>query len=123
MSRIETVKEGFNIHSSLSLAGGVIILLGGILSWVWHTTFTPQMGWMMGGPWLTTMVVSASVIGIISGAMVILGAVLMAQKTHESHKWGAFVLIFSLVSFFSMGGFLIGAVLGIIGGILALAKP
>lgn len=122
VSKIESVKEEFNIPSGLSLAAGVIILLGGITSWIWHTAFFPQMGWMMGGQWFTTMITGTSIIGTVSGAMVILGAVMMSQKTHESHKWGVVVLIFSLLSLFGMGGFLIGAVLGIIGGTLALAK-
>jgi len=122
MSKIESIKEGFNIPSGLSLAAGVIILLGAITSWIWHMTFFPQMGWMMGAPWFTAMMTGTSIIGSVSGAMVILGAIMMSQKPHESHKWGVIVLIFSLLSFFGMGGFLIGAVLGIIGGTLALAK-
>ncbi len=123
MSKIESAKEGLNIPSGLSLAAGVIILLGGVTSWIWHAAFFPRMGWMMGAQWFSAMMVGTSIIGIVSGAMVLLGAVMMRQKPYESHGWGVVVLIFSLLSFFGMGGFFIGAVLGIIGGVLALAKP
>jgi hypothetical protein len=122
MSKIESIKEGFNVPSGLSLAGGIIILLGGIASWIWHTAFFSQMGWMMGGTWFTPMIVGTSVIGIVSGALVMLGAVMMAFRPNESHQWGVIVLVFSLLSFFGMGGFLVGAILGIVGGALALAK-
>ncbi len=123
MSKIESAREGFSVPSGLSLTAGVIILLGAVTSWIWHTTFFPRMGWMMSAQWFTPMMVGTSIIGIVSGAMVILGAVMMRQKPYESHGWGVVVLIFSLLSFFGMGGFFIGAVLGIIGGVLALAKP
>ncbi len=122
MSKIESVKEGFNVPSGLSLAAGVIILFGGIASWVWHTVFFSHMGWMMSAPWFTPMLLGTSLVGTVSGAMVILGAIMMSQRPHESHKWGVIVLVFSLLSLFGMGGFLIGTVLGIIGGVLALAK-
>ncbi len=122
MSKIESVKEGFSVPSGLSLAAGVIILLGGITSWVWHAAFFSHMGWMMGAPWFTPMLLGTSIIGTVSGAIVILSAVMMGQRPDESQKWGVIVLVFSLFSLFGMGGFFIGAVLGIIGGILALAK-
>ena len=122
MSKIESVKEGFNVPSALSLAGGIIIVLGGIASWIWHTAFFSQMSWMMGGPWFNAMIAGTSIIGIVSGALVILGALMMSFRPHESHMWGVMVLVFSLLSFFGMGGFLVGAVLGIIGGSIALTK-
>lgn len=122
MAKIASVKEGFNIPSGLSLAGGIIIVLGGISAWIWHTAFYSQMSWMMGGPWFTAMIAGTSIIGIVSGALVILGALLMSFRPHESQKWGVLILVFSLLSFFGMGGFFVGAILGIIGGSLALVK-
>ena len=38
--------------------------------------------------------------------------------------WGILIIVFSVLSFFGFGGFIIGAILGIIGGVLALRwKP
>jgi hypothetical protein len=122
VSKIESVKEGFNVPSDLSLAGGIIIVLAGIASWIWHTAFFSQMSWMMGGPWFNAMIAGTSIIGIVSGTLVILGALMIGFRPHESHMWGVMVLVFSLLSIFGMGGFLVGAVLGIIGGSIALTK-
>jgi hypothetical protein len=35
--------------------------------------------------------------------------------------WGAFVIVFSVLSILEMGGFLIGGVIGLIGGVMAIA--
>jgi len=121
VSKIENVKE-LGISSGLSLAGGIIILVGATVSWIWHVSFFPQMGWMMGGPPFAAMTAGVSIVGIVSGAMVVLGGIMMYAKPHETPKWGVLVLIFSVISLFGMGGFLIGAVLGIIGGVLAVTR-
>lgn len=61
-------------------------------------------------------------LGLASGTMVILGAVLIYTRPAESQVWGAIVLAFSLVSILgSMGGFLVGLILSVVGGSLALS--
>ena len=42
------------------------------------------------------------------------------SSPNQRTLWGALVLVFSCLSFFGFGGFIIGAILGIIGGIMAL---
>lgn len=121
MSKIETTRE-FGIASGLSLASGILILVGAIISWIWHASFLPQMGWMMGVPNVMPIFASMVVTGVVSGAIILLSALMMSSRPSESSKWGVIVLVFSVLSFFGMGGFLIGAVLGIVGGILAIAK-
>jgi hypothetical protein len=44
------------------------------------------------------------------------------MKPESSGRWGIPILVASIVSLFGMGGFLIGTILGIIGGILALTR-
>lgn len=121
MTKIDTTRE-FGIASGLSLASGILILVGAIISWVWHASFLPQMGWMMGAPNVMPFTTSLVVIGVVSGAIILLSALMMSSRPSESSKWGVIVLVFSVLSLFGMGGFLIGAVLGIVGGILAIAK-
>lgn len=121
MTKIATTRE-FGIASGLSLASGILILVGAIISWMWHTSFFPQMGWMMGAPNIMSFTASLVVIGVVSGAIILLSALMMNSRPSESSKWGVIVLVFSVLSLFGMGGFLIGAVLGIVGGILAIAK-
>lgn len=104
----------------LSLAAGVLILLGGISVWLLHS-FYPQMGTMMGGFGFAYAQGSA-IFGVVSGAVILFGAVMMYYKPAEGRIWGILVLTMSAISLLGMGGFWIGAILGIIGGALALKQ-
>jgi len=122
----------------LSLVAGVFILLGSVVMSMFALGFPGMMmggtevmqvgmgmtGSMMGGMMITWMLGSIPVVaafGIASGIMVILGAVMLYTRYAENHLWGAIILAFSVVSILgSMGGLLVGLVLGMLGGILAL---
>jgi len=45
---------------------------------------------------------------------------MLNNQPEKNTIWGVLILVFSLMSFLSGGGFVIGGCLGIIGGILAL---
>jgi len=120
----------------LSLVAGVFILLGSVVMSMFALGFPGMAGTegmqvgmgmtgsMMGGMMITWMLGSIPVVaafGIASGIMVILGAVMLYTRYAENHLWGAIILAFSVVSILgSMGGLLVGLVLGMLGGILAL---
>lgn len=104
----------------LSLAAGILILLGGISTWLLHS-FYPQMGMMMGGFGFAYMQGSA-IVGVVCGAVILFGAAMMYHKPAKSRIWGILVLAMSAISLLGMGGFWIGAILGIIGGALALKQ-
>ncbi len=59
-------------------------------------------------------------IGIVSGIIILVGAIMIYSQPAKASTWGALILAFSIVSLFGMGGFFFGAILGIVGGILAL---
>lgn len=61
------------------------------------------------------------VIDLISGVIVLIGAVMLNANPSQHYTWGTVILVFSIVSFAGMGGFFIGGILGIIGGAFALA--
>jgi len=62
--------------------------------------------------------------GLVSGILVLVSAVLPRVYPSQRETWGILILVFSVLSFFGLGGFVVGAILGIIGGILALRwKP
>ena len=120
----------------LSLVGGILILLAGIVccTWFWFDgmNFSGMMGGlggMMGGyhammgslgvPF--SFMGGLSLIGLVSGIVVIISAVMLNIRPTEHTGWGVVILAFSIISFLGMGGFLIGAVLGIVGGTLALS--
>ena len=63
-------------------------------------------------------------IGAVSGIVVIIGAIMVYNRTGSLFAWGTLMIVFSLVSLFGMGGFFLGSVLGVVSGILALTwKP
>ncbi|MGA2768386.1 MAG: DUF6114 domain-containing protein [Candidatus Bathyarchaeia archaeon] len=124
----------------LSIIGGVLILVGGSMAFMMLSYnnggfgMMSGFGGMMGGyrgmmddvgfPY--AMLDGLMLVSLVSGILVIVGAVMIDIYPSQSRTWGIIVLIFSIVSFVGMGGFLIGAVLGVAGGALALswkAKP
>lgn len=70
----------------------------------------PAMGFLSG----------MSSLGLVAGVLVLVGAVMLYSQHQETVAWGVIILVFSVLSLFGMGGFLAGAVLGIVGGALAL---
>ncbi|MEM2358400.1 MAG: DUF6114 domain-containing protein [Nitrososphaerota archaeon] len=112
----------------LSLAAGVLVLVGGVVllawmyypSWMsWRGMMMPMMMWWAGWVWWIP-----SIIGIASGVVIIIGALAVYSNPQLSQLWGALILIFSLVSLLGLGGFVVGSLLGIVGGILTIGwKP
>jgi len=79
----------------------------------------PMMGW-----WIPSALFVFPLIGIASGVLVIVGSLMLQSSPDKKEVWGTIILVFSVTSVFGLGGFFIGALLGIIGGILALIwKP
>jgi len=119
----------------LSLVGGVLILLGAIVASIFtfgspviygsmSSSMSGMMGGMNSGMWMGMMGIYPvfSIIGLASGALVILGAVMLYSRPFEKDLWGAVIIAFSILGILGgMGGFMIGLVLGVVGGTLALA--
>lgn len=126
-----------NIAFALSLIGGVFILMGGVASSIWFmiggSNFWGMMGangGMMGSGWGGMMgeygfpfgfIGGFSFVALVAGIFVIIGAVMLKANPAQYMTWGVVVLIFSIISFVGMGGFVLGALLGIAGGALALS--
>ena len=63
--------------------------------------------------------------GLVSGIIVLTSAIMLQVNPSSSRRtWGVLILVLSVLSFLGTGGFVAGAILGIIGGIKALTwKP
>ena len=118
---VSNKKVEISSAAGLSFAAGIIIVIGSSVSSFWHTTFFPQMRWMMGQQFESGIILS-SILGIVFGAVVIVGAVLMYKKPLQTRQWGVIVLVASALSFVGMGGFMIGGILGVIAGVILLMK-
>ena len=112
----------------LSLIGGAFILASGFVMSLWSLYGGPWFNGMMGGMAMmggfgfpSNLMVGFELVGLISGALVVIGAIMMRVHPTEHVAWGVIVLVFSITSFLGMGGFMIGALLGIAGGALALS--
>jgi hypothetical protein len=96
----------------LTLVGGIFVLLGGLgLSTVGAvlTFFAFGLGGIIG------------ILGIIWGILLIYAATRLKSNPGQHGTWGALIVLFSLLSWFGgLGGFLIGFLLSLIGGILAI---
>ncbi|MEM2915120.1 MAG: hypothetical protein QXH91_06960 [Candidatus Bathyarchaeia archaeon] len=67
------------------------------------------------------LLIAYAIIGMIFAILVLIGAVLIYIPGKEV-VGGILVIIFSILSIITGGGFLIGLILGIVGGALGLAK-
>lgn len=108
---------------ALSLVGGILIIFGGILMGLLFSHFQTWMNGMMGGGMMGGMMGGWFFgIPLIAGILVILGAVMMNIRPQETTLWGIVVLVLSVIGFTGMGLSIVGAIIGIIGGAMAISK-
>ena len=100
----------------LSLAAGIIIFLASILATIQNFTQNPNTF----NPNPTPII--PDTVALIFGILIIIGAVkIISGDLQRARTWGVIVLIFSILSLFtSSKGFIIGPILGVIGGAFAL---
>jgi hypothetical protein len=139
MERLSESGSSLVPASILSLIGGSLIIIGGLvplgmLGMSGHYGMMSDTGGMMMGgrfgmmtvmplqSFIWTTIAVVSVISIGTGVVLIIGGYSIYGKPNSAGKWGVAILVASVVSLFGMGGFFIGPILGIIGGILALTK-
>ena len=125
--------QGLKAAFALSFIGGIIVFVTGIVGLVWFGSGGP--GWMGFGSWMGRMMQGyhgfggggqygffsvVSILGLISGVAILTGAIMLRSRPQDSIIWGVLVLVFAIVSIADMGGYFVGAILGIVGGALAL---
>lgn len=99
----------------LSLVGGIIVLIGGLV--------TLGAAGVVGAflPLFTGAVLAAGIVGLVVGIVIIWGATMMKQKGKQ-RTGSILVLVFSIISLFVGGGFFIGFILALIGAIIGLTQ-
>ncbi len=110
----------YRFASELSLVGGSLIFIAALFSFQ-HITLFPDIKWMI-GPQLAGGLFIMTMTGLVSGVLVIISAVMIYERPQHIRKFGVLIWIFSGMSFFGSGGFIIGGMLGVIGGFLAVTK-
>jgi hypothetical protein len=118
--RSEKPTQAFN----LALTAGILILVNAVLLWVVTTWFLWIMPTIPGTSNDTVPFGTLTAIGITCAALVMLSAFMLQSKPASRKVWGILIIVFSVPSFIMGGGFIIGLILGIIGGIKAVKwKP
>ncbi|MEO3993529.1 MAG: DUF4064 domain-containing protein [Desulfurococcaceae archaeon TW002] len=114
----------------LSLISGILVIITALIMFIVASMFGsmtdkfPRMPHLpeLIGAWITII----GFVGLIFGILILVGAVMIYSGEPGKVKTGSIlVLIFSILSLFTVGGgFFIGFILGLIGGILGLIwKP
>jgi hypothetical protein len=119
------MSEKISTAFALSLASGVIIMM----PWLFFTNFqTSPMGWMMSEGGMMSLWTGPGFAGgwylvlpLVSGIIVLAGAIMMKVRPQEIRISGIIVLVFSVIGFAGMGFSILGSILGIIGGAIALS--
>ncbi len=107
---------------TLSLTAGVLILINAVLLGVVVTWFPWVMPTIPGTSNDSVPFASLVATGLICGAVVLLGAVMLRIRPEGRRVWGIVVAAFSMPTVIMGGGLIIGFVLGIAGGILAIRR-
>jgi hypothetical protein len=120
----------------VSLVGGLIILIASALNVVWYSSGASNFGGygsymrgMMGGyhnfmgiyGGSYGFLAGISLVAVICGVIVLMSAIMLKVQPQQPMIWAIVTIVFSAVSFVGMGGYFIGAILGIIGGAFVLA--
>ena len=111
----------------LSLIAGLWMLSGGAMmygmgSYDHHSGSWMHDSWMGNHPMMGRMALSMGMpgFGLVSGVLVLAGAVLLYAQPKQHKTWGLLIIVMSgIYIFLGMGGFLAGT-LGVIGGALAM---
>jgi hypothetical protein len=113
----------------LSLIGGILMLFGGLAYSSWLGNGGSYFGGMMGGSngmmdGFGSMLGSMegySLVSLVAGIVVLVSALMLNSRPTEHLTWGIIIVVFSAISLLGMGGFFVGAALGIAGGAMALS--
>jgi hypothetical protein len=115
----EKVVKKAQVGFVLSLIAGIIILINAVM-FVALADFLDLVGAVIPA-FVGDIFAGLAVVGVVFAAIVIIGAILIYIPGKETIG-GILVIIFSIFSIIVGGGFILGLVLGVIGGVLGLRK-
>jgi len=120
----------------MSLIGGVIIFVTSTVNLVWFLSGAQNFGgfgnYMRGfmdgnhnfmGSYASSnsFLAGISVVALVCGVIILIGALMLRVQPRDHTIWAIIIVVFSVISFVGMGGYFIGAILGLIGGVFELS--
>ncbi len=116
MSQSEKPTKAF----TWSLVAGILIVCNAVAVGVAGTYFAWIFPTLPGSDNnLEVPFATIAVIGLACGAMVLFGAIMLRIKPENKKALGILMIVFSIPSVITGGGFIIGFILGIIAGVKA----
>ena len=119
MSQNEKPTKAF----TLSLIAGILIISNSALlgaAATWFPWIIPTLPGSSAND--TTVLIRLAAVGLIFGVLVLLGAIMLYSKPANKKAWGIMIVLFSIPSVVTGGGFIIGFILGMIGGAMAFSR-
>ena len=108
-----------------SVTAGILIITNAVLLGIvakWFIGVMPILPGSSGND--PTLLMGLAAAGLIFGGIVLVGALMLRIKPVNKEAWGIIVIVFSMPSVIMGGGFTIGFILGIVGGVKAFKwKP
>ncbi len=128
-----TAGRGLAPSSILAFIAGALLIAGVIVGaltftlWSDNGMMMTSPGMMGGGGMMSDSFMWAAIWGVAAiwvgtGAVSIVGGYAIYRNPQSRTIWGIAILIASIVGLLTVGGFIIGPILGIVAGILALVK-
>ncbi len=110
------------LMSVVSVYGLLMWLFTPYVGWgqpMYRPMWCPMCGWMMG--WVDwDFFIPFIVLTLASGIMILLSGYMAYMHPQNIQLWGIVIVIFSVLSLLGSRGFIVGAILGLVSGILAL---
>jgi Family of unknown function (DUF6114)/zinc-ribbon domain len=102
----------------LSLIGGIFILaVGAYFAWAYAVVGAFIFDFF---PGLGALLLALAGVTVAFGLIIIIGAVMLWTHPQSARMWGVVILVLSIFSWVGGGGFFLGFLLALIGGILAI---
>ncbi len=123
MSKARAPTEKQTKAVNLALTGGILIIINAVLLGIvgkWFIGIMPILPGSSGND--PTVFLELATVGLIFGVLILLCALLLRSKPAKKKVWGIMLIGFSIPSVIMGGGFIVGFILGIIGGAITLSK-
>jgi len=104
----------------VSVIAGAIVLVTALVILLFFPWFSAILAWL-GFGFLVGYGLILVMIGFVSGILMMVGGALIYLPGKE-RAGAAIVLLFSIISLIILGGFIVGATMGIVGAALGFAK-
>jgi hypothetical protein len=123
MDKVSVLSERPTKAFNLALAAGLLIIVNAVLLGVvakWFIGIMPTLPGSGGND--PTLLTELAAVGLILGVIVLFGAVMLHFRPANKKGWGIMIIVLSVSSVIMGGGFIVGFILGIIGGKLAFSE-